>query len=512
MKRPDDQMLVIFGASGDLAKRKLIPSLFELFLRKLLPDKFVILGASRTDFTDEQYREEQREFILSFQKERAFDTADLDRFLQMLFYIGLNTNEDEGYAQLGVRITGLQKQWDIPDNVLFYMATPPLMYEIIPAFLQKSKLNVPSTGKGWRRIIVEKPFGVDLKSAQHLNKLLKRIFNEKEIYRIDHYLGKETVQNIIVLRFANGIFEPLWNRNYVDSVEIFIDETLGVENRGRYYEGAGALRDMIQNHLMQLMAFVAMEPPATFDSEAIRDEIVKVFRSLHSYSDTELFQNVVRAQYGASLVDGKPVPGYREEKDVSPDSTTETYVAMKLFIDNWRWGKVPFYLYTGKRLAEKKSEIVIHFKSTPQTLFAGQCSGSSCNKLTLRIQPDESISLQFGLKLPGAGFEVKQVSMDFRYDSLSENYLPDAYERLLLDAMLGDSTLYARSDALEASWKFIDPILKGWAKDPKRGMLTYNAGSVGPVTETYFCTIEPPFSSYFRDHSVCQTCPDKRDK
>ena len=293
-------------------------------------------------------------------------------------------------------------------------------------------------------------------------------------------MGKETVQNILVLRFANGIFEPLWNRNYIDSVEICATETLGVENRGKYYEGAGALRDMIQNHLMQLMAFVAMENPAVFDPEPIRDEIVKVFRAIHRYSPTEIWNDVIRAQYTGRTVGGTALPGYREEKGVAADSTTETYVAMKLFIDNWRWGGVPFYFYTGKRMAEKKSEIVINFKSPPTQMFAGQCSGSSCNKLTIRIQPDEGITLKFGLKMPGAGFTVRQVGMDFRYSSLSSNYLPDAYERLLMDAMLGDSTLYARQDALEASWGFIDPILQAWAKKPDKNLYTYPVLTEGP--------------------------------
>lgn len=321
-----------------------------------------------------------------------------------------------------------------------------------------------------RRIIVEKPFGSDLETARRLNGLLRGIFAEREIYRIDHYLGKETVQNILVLRFSNGIFEPLWNRNYIDRVEIRATETLGVGNRGKYYDGAGAMRDMVQNHLMQLMAFAAMEAPAVFEPEPMRDEIVKVFRSLRPYTAQRMDRDIVRAQYR----------GYREEKDVSPDSTTETFVAMKFYIDNWRWGGVPFLLYTGKKLDRKESEIVVRFKSTPQRLFAGQCSGSSCNKLTIRIQPDESVSLGFGLKMPGAGFRVKQVSMDFRYDSLSHNYLPDAYERLLLDAILGDSTLYARSDALEASWKIIDPVLRHWAEHPSRGLRFYTPGSQGP--------------------------------
>lgn len=497
MKKADNQLLVIFGASGDLAKRKLLPSLYELFIRDLLPERFAILGASRTAFTDDEYRAEQREHIVSIQKEKEYDETQLDNFLKLVFYVSFDSTSSADYYKLKDKIIDLEAHLNLPDKIIYYLATPPLMYELIPQFLAENSMNIAVTPDGWRRVIVEKPFGTSLKSAQELGEHLRSIFHEKEIYRIDHYLGKETVQNILVLRFANGIFEPLWNRNYIDSVEISIAETLGVEGRGKYYESAGALRDMIQNHLMQLMAFVAMEAPSTFDPEAIRDEIAKVFRALHPFSEEELATDVIRAQYTGREVNGNNMVGYRQEKGVTPDSHTETYAAMKFYIDNWRWGGVPFYFYTGKRMPEKKSEITIHFKSTPTQLFVGQCSGTSCNKLTLRIQPDESISLRFGLKMPGAGFVVKQVSMDFRYASLSQSYLPDAYERLLLDAMLGDSTLYARSDALEASWRFIDPILDYWQREPDANLYTYPAWTNGPRERrqlwdrsgVYSCTI-----------------------
>ena len=455
MKRADSQLLVIFGASGDLTGRKLLPALFELFIGDMLPEHFAILGAARTGYTDEEFRAEQRKHILEARGNKETNSAELDKFLRILFYLAFDSTNSAEYVKLKDRIHSLQQQENIPDRIIYYLATPPLMYELVPKYLQENGMNVADTEDGWRRVIVEKPFGTSLETAQELNKHLCRIFEEEEIYRIDHYLGKETVQNILVLRFSNGIFEPLWNRNYVDSVEISASETLGVENRGKYYDGAGALRDMVQNHLMQLMAFAAMESPAVFDPEPIRDEIVKVFRAIRPYTIREMNEWVVRGQYD----------GYREEKNVAPDSNTETYVGMKFFIDNWRWSGVPFYFFTGKKLPEKSSEIVIHFKSTPHQLFAGQCSGSSCNKLVIRIQPDESITLRFGLKMTGAGFTVKQVGMEFRYDSLSKTHLPDAYERLLLDAMLGDSTLYARSDALEASWRFIDPILYHWKEE-----------------------------------------------
>lgn len=477
----DNQLLVIFGASGDLTKRKLMPSLCELYARGLMPEKFAVLGASRTGFTDEQFREEQRKDILATDKGRQYDEKTLEGFLDRVYYLGFDSTNPKQYGKLKTRIDSLMAEIGNPDKIVYYLSTPPVMYELIPSALASVGLNRAETKKGWRRIIVEKPFGTDLDSAVKLGDHLRSIFHEDEIYRIDHYLGKETVQNILVLRFSNGIFEPLWNRNYIDSVEIMASETLGVENRGNYYDHAGALRDMIQNHLMQLMGFVAMEPPAVFDPEPIRDEIAKVFRSIHHYPAPAIPRNVIRAQYTASTVDGRTIPGYLEEKNVAPDSQTETFVALKLHIDNWRWGGVPFYLYTGKRLHERKSEITINFKSTPTRLFAGQCSGPSCNKLILRIQPDESISLHFGLKMPGAGFTVKQVSMDFSYGSLSSAYLPEAYERLLMDAMLGDSTLYARRDALEASWRFIDPILQYWKTHPKTPMYSYPALSDGPV-------------------------------
>lgn len=471
MKRANNQLLVIFGASGDLTGRKLLPALFELYINKMLPEHFAILGAARTAFTDDAYRDEQRKHILEARVNKETDSNDLDNFLRIVFYLAFDSTNSAEYVKLKDRIHLLREQEGLPDKIIYYLATPPLMYELIPTDLKENGLNVPETADGWRRIIVEKPFGTSFETAEALNKHLCRIFNENEIYRIDHYLGKETVQNILVLRFSNGIFEPLWNRNYIDSVEISASETLGVENRGKYYDGAGAMRDMIQNHLMQLMAFAAMESPSVFDPEPIRDEIVKVFRAIRPYTVREMNEWVVRGQYD----------GYRQEKNVAPDSNTETYVGMKFFIDNWRWSGVPFYFFTGKKLPQKSSEIIIHFKSTPHQLFAGQCSGSSCNKLIIRIQPDESITLRFGLKMPGAGFTVKQVGMEFRYDSLTSAHLPEAYERLLLDAMLGDSTLYSRSDALEASWRFIDPILRHWKEEDSKNLFFYEPGHNGPL-------------------------------
>lgn len=476
MTTTNDQLLVIFGASGDLTKRKLIPSLFELFVRGLLPERFVILGTARTEYTDDEYRGQQQENLRSLHAGKPAMQEQIGAFLRLVHYLNFDTNDTLQYRKLKEKMTTLLEQEKIPDHILYYLATPPVMYELIPEYLRKNHLNKSLEKNGWRRIVVEKPFGTDLKAAQHLNETLRKVFKEKEIYRIDHYLGKETVQNILVLRFANGIFEPLWNRNYIDYIEICALETLGVENRGKYYEKAGALRDMIQNHLMQLMAFVAMESPAAFDPESLRDEVAKVLHSLRPVVASE----VIRAQYIPGLIEGKKAAAYRNEKEVAPDSETETYVSMRFFIDNWRWGGIPFYFHTGKRLMEKKSEIIIHFKSTPHRFFAGECSGTSCNKLILRIQPDESISLKFGLKMPGAGFQVKQMSMDFSYKSLSATYLADAYERLLLDVIQGDSTLYTRTDALEASWRFVDPILQEWKINGGNNLYYYTAGSSGP--------------------------------
>ena len=462
MKKAEDQLLVIFGASGDLTGRKLLPALAELRAQGLLPDRFAVLGAARTAYDDESFRQLRRE---------RTESPLPDDFLRQVRYQPFDPNDPASYAALRGRIESLRRELSLPDRIVFYLATPPDLYGIIPSGLREAGLDAATEPGGWRRIVVEKPFGRDLESARELNGLLRDIFAERDIYRIDHYLGKETVQNILVLRFSNGIFEPLWNRNYIDRIEISATETLGVENRGGYYDRAGAMRDMVQNHLMHLMAFVAMEAPSSFEPEPLRDEIVKVFRSLRPYSAEAMETDVVRGQY----------EGYRTEKGVAPDSTTETCVAMRFYIDNWRWAGVPFCLFTGKKLKDKESLITIHFKSTPQRFFAGQCSGRSCNKLTVRIQPDESIALNFGLKTPGAGFRVRQVSMDFRYDSLPGNDLPAAYERLLLDVMTGDSTLYARSDALEESWKFVEPVLRHWQRQGDRGLYSYAVGSDGPA-------------------------------
>lgn len=496
MLRAKDQILVIFGASGDLTKRKLMPALFELFRSGALPEKFAILGVSRTAFSDSTFRDFQREKLLEFAKNPT--EAELDAFLTMLYYASFDTKNTDEYGTLKEKIFSLQTQLGLGDRIVFDIASPPELFETVVDGLSKFGMNKSVGEDSFRRIIVEKPFGSDLKSAVKLNTILSKNFEEQQIYRIDHYLGKETVQNILVLRFSNGIFEPLWNRNYIEFVEISVYETLGVENRASYYEKSGALRDMIQNHLMNLLAFTTLETPSNFSPEAIRDEISKVMRSLRPLNAEDVKQNVIRAQYAENPE--KSVKGYLQEDGVNPNSTTETFAMLKLFIDNWRWAGVPFFLSTGKRMPEKKSEIVIHFKSTPQQFFEGQCMGKSCNKLTIRIQPDEGISLMFGLKEPGTSFKVRQVAMDFKYESLNKVRLPEAYERLLLDAMLGDPTLYSKSDAQLASWKIIDPILKYWKSAPRQDLLTYKANSMVPFEAQNLIAIA-------EGGNVCQITP-----
>ena len=490
----DKFAMIIFGASGDLTKRKLMPALYSLYRDKRLTGSFTVLGIGRTVYSDEDYRSYILGELQQFVKAEEQNLELMSSFVSHLYYLPMDPAKVEGYSQLRERLVELTKEVD-PDNLLFYLATPPSLYGVVPLHLKAAGLNTPHS-----RIIVEKPFGYDLESALELNKIYSSVFDEHQIYRIDHFLGKETAQNVLAFRFANGIFEPLWNRNYIDYVEITAVENLGIEQRGGFYETAGALRDMVQNHLMQLLAFVAMESPATMEPEVIRDETVKVLRSLRQWKGEDIPRNVVRAQYVAGESKGQPVVGYLQEKDVAPNSDMETYVALKVFIDNWRWSHVPFYIYTGKRLKDKRSGVVIHFKSTPHKLFQGQCEGSSCNQLIIRMTPDEGVMLKFGLKMPGGGFTVKQVGMDFLYASLCNNYLPGAYERLLLDAMQGDSMLYTRDDALEASWKFIDPIVNYWREHPGEHLRTYTAGSEGPDLSDVW-DVAPPVSK--EDKNVC---------
>lgn len=481
MNAKDPQILTIFGASGDLTYRKLIPAIYDLFTQELLPDCFAVLGTSRTDLKDEQFRDKVMKGVKEFAKTDTSDQTQLDQFAQLLYYEVVQTQSADDYAKLKKRLLQLDDECGTSGNYIFYLSTPPFLYETIPACLAAHGLNEEGEGTGWKRLIIEKPFGYDLESALQLNQTLKGYFEEHQLYRIDHYLGKETVQNLLVTRFSNGIFEPLWNRNYIHHVEITGAESIGVGDRGGYYEKSGALRDMVQNHLLQVAGMVAMEPPTVIEAQSIRNETLKVFQSFRPIKESEVDKYVIRGQYVNSVIEGEPVKGYRDEKGVPKDSKTETYVAMKFFIDNWRWGGVPFYIRTGKALPTRVTEVVIHFKETPHRLFAvspGQ--PENFNRMVIRIQPDEGMQIKFGMKIPGAGFQVKNVGMDFRYDELTEQYVPSAYERLLLDAMHGDATLYARGDAVEAAWEFVDPILKAWKNNPRIPLHGYPAGTWGP--------------------------------
>ena len=467
----DNNCIVIFGASGDLTHRKLIPALYNLYKIGRLSENFSVLGVARSDLNDETFREKMREALIH-NEETIPDT--LDAFCSHLYYQAVNTSDAQDYGKLVPRLDNLHDKYKTCGNTLYYMSTPPSLYGVIPECLAAHGLNTEEYG--WKRIIVEKPFGYDEKTAQALDVQIHRFFEEHQIYRIDHYLGKETVQNLLVLRFSNGWFEPLWNRNFIDYVEITGAESIGVEERGGYYDGSGAMRDMFQNHLLQVLAMVAMEPPAIINANSMRDEVAKVMHSLRPLTAEDMEHNLVLGQYTAAEINGKMEKGYLEEKGVPADSRTETYIALRCEIENWRWAGVPFYVRTGKRLPARVTEIVIHFKTTPHPVFS---QNAPENKLIIRIQPDEAISMRFGLKKPGAGFEAKEVSMDFRYADLAGAQVLTAYERLLLDAMKGDATLFARTDSVHAAWKFVQPILDYKANGGR--IHEYEAGTWGPV-------------------------------
>jgi glucose-6-phosphate 1-dehydrogenase len=472
---------VIFGASGDLTKRKLIPALYDLFCQELLPDKFAVVGASRSKLNDQSFRERMLEGIESFANNHLGNKKKLENFIGKLYYISIDTFSTRDYFLLKDKLTRLDEKLGTGENFIFYLSTPPVLYGIIPENLHQASLNKEKKGNGWKRLVIEKPFGNDLSSARELNEKLLHGFKESQIYRIDHYLGKETVQNLLVTRFSNGIFEPLWNRNYIHHFEITAAESIGVEGRGGYYDHSGALRDMVQNHLLQLLGLVAMEPPSVIHSNSIRNEILKVFQSLRPFNDKTVRSDVIRGQYVESSLGKEKVKAYRQEEGVNETSRTETFVALKCYIDNWRWAGIPFYIRTGKRLPTRVTEIVVHFKTTPHHLFVDLPEyNTNYNQLVIRIQPDEGILLKIGMKVPGAGFNVQQINMDFHYKDLTDMYLPNAYERLLLDCMLGDSTLYTRGDALEEAWKFVQPVQKAWSTDPGIKVHGYPAGTWGP--------------------------------
>jgi glucose-6-phosphate 1-dehydrogenase len=469
--------LVIFGATGDLTKRKLVPALWSLYQGRTLPEPFSIMAVARAELSEEAFRQRMRTAVTDFARIQPPSESVWEAFAACLTYCAGDPKDPALYPRLAKVLEG-------HPNRLFYCATPPSLYPKIVTNLGESGLA--RTREGWTRIIIEKPFGRDLESAQELNGLIAGVFRERQVYRIDHYLGKETVQNILVLRFANGIFEPLWTREHVDHVQITVGETIGVESRGTYYEEAGALRDMVQNHMLQLLCLIAMEPPVTFDAEPVRDEKNKVMRALKPIEAEALDECAVRGQYGAGWVGGQRVPGYREESGVRPDSATETYAALKLFVQNWRWAGVPFYLRTGKRLPKRVSEIAIQFKRTPHLIFRREPAGVDPNVLVLRIQPDEGMSLTVEAKTPGPELKLSPVTMDFRYGALFGAEPPEAYERLLLDAFNGDPTLYARGDWVEQAWAVLEPVLHHWGGGAPPKFPNYEAGSWGPAEADAF--------------------------
>ncbi len=496
--------LVIFGASGDLTKRKLVPAVYALAHDGLLPDRFAVIGVARREKTHAAFRDEMRAGVEQYSRYRPLKAEAWDRLARCLSYLPASFEDAAGYQKLSAMLAETERSHGAGPNVMYYLATPPTSYAPIVAGLGSAGLaadawdgapggggaaargGAPARG-GWSRIIIEKPFGRDLATARALNAEIHQVFRERQVYRIDHYLGKETVQNILTFRFGNSIFEPLWNRRYVDHVQVLVAEEVGVEGRGGYYDTAGAVRDMVQNHMLQVLSLVAMEPPATFEPDAVRDEKVKVLRAVRPIPLARLDELTVRAQYAAGAVGGKTLPAYTAEPGVAPDSATETYAALRLEIDNWRWAGVPFYLRTGKALGRRVTEVTIQFRQPPLLLFqhadhAGHEDRDLVqpNRLTLRIQPDEGITLRVGVKPPGPRISLVPARLGLSYKEQFGVQPQEAYERLLLDCMLGDSTLFIRRDEVETAWALVTPLLEAWAAAGRKGSASYPAGTWGP--------------------------------
>ena len=476
----DPCTIVFFGASGDLFKRMLMPAVYNLKLDDTLPASFGLLGFARTPFSDDQFRDYCKQAVQQSLGDQPIKDALWDDLAQHIGYITADFDDTSHFGKLKQRLEEFEKKFGAGRNRLFYLATPPSVFPKIIAQLKNAGLDPASNADGWTRIVIEKPFGIDLASARALQTEVEKVFSESQVYRIDHYLGKETVQDIMALRFANTIFEPIWSRNYVQSVQITAAETLGVEARGAYYDSAGALRDMIQNHVLNLLALVAMEPPASSDADAIRNEKYKVFSAIEPPAPDHVAHMSVRGQYGAGTIGGQHVPAYRSEPDVSPTSNTETYAALKLYINSWRWAGVPFFLRSGKRLARKVSEIAITFNQIPHRLFGEKSDTIEQNVLVIKIQPDEGVSMRFNAKVPGQKNHIRSVTMDFNYGTGFGVESAPAYERLLADAMRGDATLFTRWDAVQRSWELVMPILDAWQANKDASFPNYAAGSDGP--------------------------------
>jgi glucose-6-phosphate 1-dehydrogenase len=481
---PDPNAFVLFGATGDLAHRKVMPAIYQLLRANLLPAEFSVVAVARRPYSDEAFRAEVKTSLEKYSRILPIDETQWAELAKRITYQQLDFADDAGYDRLCERLDALDAERGTAGNRLYYLATQPSQVTEIVRQMGRVGLDNEQHGAGWRRVVVEKPFGRDLDSARRLNHELNRVFRESQIYRIDHYLGKETVRNLMVFRFGNGIFEPVWNRSYVDHVQITVAESIGVEGRGAFYEETGASRDILQNHLLQLMTLVAMEPPSSFSADALRDQKVQVLRAITAPDLEHVKRSVVRGQYGAGWIGGEPAPGYREEPEVDPQSETETFVAGCFTIDDWRWSGVPFYLRAGKCMPKRATEIAIQFKEVPLRLFRESTGDPAPNVLAMRIQPDEGIMLRFAAKVPGLGLDVRAVNMDFAYGTSFAVDSPDAYETLILDALLGDASLFTRADEVEAAWSIVTPIINSWADMPAPHFPDYAAGTWGPEAAT----------------------------